>query len=434
MGKFEYVMSAVTYMKLNDAVPRTDGMLEFTKEVFNDLNTFSQHHDVGILYNAMTEKQMVDVLKDYHDVVHSIHSDSGGLQIAQQGKTLTLGVEEKIYAAQLEGSHVAMSFDFIPIKVIAPGDAKMNMDIKRFIYTDVEEYGKKSGECVRRQLEYFANHSNPYSTKPLVIVHGNSEEDYKRYFDALINEIPEEFYSHIGGYALAGTGIGIGPLEAVDSIYSFEMIDKPDEINKRIHFLGYGSLSRLVPVIMAYENGILGDYYISYDSTSHTSGPVYGNVLDENNSVQNIGTIPNNPKAKIILGKLYDAHEELINKYINVSRADWIKYNAKDLTTSERFKGNDISAQCNTAARVLQGTWSVKNFIKSVDHVLDDFENAKNFSKVKNYPVYSTLLECNSGHEWFNKYRHQLEQYLESRRIKRVASLDEVITLDQLFS
>ena len=426
-------MSGVSFMKINDAVKQTDGMIDFTKEVFNDLNTFSCHHDIGILYNGMTEKHMANTLKDYHDVVHSIHSDSGGLQIAQQGKTLTSELEDKIYATQLAGSHVAMSFDFIPIKVIAPGDPRTNMEIKRFIHTEVDDYGKKSGECVRRQLEYFATHDNIYNTSPLIILHGNSQEDYKRYFDALIKEIPEEYYPFIGGYALAGTGIGIGQLEAVDSIYSFDMVDKPDEIKKRIHFLGYGSISRLIPVITAYENGILSDYYVSYDSTSHTSGFVYGRMLGEEGDTLSVGMIPHNAKAKDIFGKVYDAYENIIVKHLEVTRDEWIKYTTKDLTSSARYKGNDISAKCNTAGAVLAGAWSVKNFIKSVDVVIDDFENIQNIGNIKNYPVFKCLLECKTGHDWFNNYRGQVDKYLDSKRIKRVASLEEVITLEHLF-
>lgn len=434
MSNFEYVMSGVSFMKINDAVKKTDGMIEFTQKVFNDLNTFSTFHDVGILYNGMTEKAMADVLKDYHDVVHSIHSDSGGLQIAQQGKTLTTELESKIYDTQLAGSHVAMSFDFIPIKVIAEGDPRTNMDIKRFIYTDVEEYGKKSGECVRRQLEHFANNDNPYNTKPLIILHGNSEDDYKRYFDALIKQIPEEYYPFVGGYALAGTGIGIGSLEAVDSIYSFDMIDKPDEIQKRIHFLGYGSLSRLVPVITAYENGILKDYYISYDSTSHTSAFTFGRILGEDSKDLNVGMIPFNDKAKDAFGQLYDAYSDLIKTHLDVDRDTWLHHTTKDLTTSERYKGNNIASKCNVAGTVLAGSWSVKNFIKSVEIVLENFENIRDFSNIKNYPIYSCLLECTSGDDWFNRYRAQAGKYLGSKRIKRVAGLDDISTLDVLFN
>ena len=432
MPKFEYVLSGLSFVRIK-SVPQADRLLAATKACLRHLNEFSPTHDVALLYNAMTEVSMIEIMDHFRDDVNSIHSDSGGLQIAQRGLTLTPQIEEKIYAAQLKGSEIAMSFDFIPIKIVGEGDPKVLMHLKKYVHTENEECGIRSGLAARRQLEYFANNPNPYNTKPLIIIQGNSRDDYHTYFNSIMKQIPKELYSSIGGFAIAGSSIGIGALEAFDSIFSFADLDVPDEVGKRLHFLGYGCINRLLPIITTYKSGVISQYEISYDSTTHTKNYVFGRVLDPGLKQMNFGTIPHNPEASKLFGIMYDEFEPMISDNLGVDRDEWIWHTTKNLTAKAMNTMDTIDEQTRVLGGILTAFYSIKNFIKACDSLIGSFDSNQHITRLKNHGVFNHLLDCKTSDQWFDSYRSEVMNYLSSNRIERIGSVDDVVTLENLF-
>lgn len=267
----------------------------------------------------------------------------------------------------------------------------------------------------------------------MIIVQGNSREDFRKYVECILDEIPTKYYSKIGGFAIAGSSIGIGVLEAMDSIYSFAEIPVPEEIGNRLHFLGYGSIRRLIPVIVAYKSGVLGKYHISYDSTTHTSKHQFGSVVGTDLRDRDFGMVPYNPDAIAIFGDIYDTFDHIIKKHLKVTRDEWIQYTTKDLYTSNKYHGESLEAQCNIMSCFLAALYSVKNFITVADSLIDKFKIRPDIINLKERGIFEYLLNCKSSKEWFDHYRDKVAPYLESDRIERIHSLDQINTLDCLF-
>ena len=116
---FEYVGSGTSYFKLMYEESYRPENLEVFAATYGSLN--NQHeHKISLLYNAFTEKRTGPRLKEhYAKHLHTIHADSGGLQMITLGKTITDELKEDVYANQALNSDVAMCFDLIPVVVLS---------------------------------------------------------------------------------------------------------------------------------------------------------------------------------------------------------------------------------------------------------------------------------------------------------------------------
>jgi hypothetical protein len=431
-NRIEYVISGTTHTKITIPLADDPTLIDVVRKAITRVNTFSDNSSFGILYNAMTEKNLVERILRYEECFSSIHSDSGGLQVMQQGRVLDESLLSTIFANQVNGSHVAMSFDSIPIKIVGPGDPRTNMAIKRYIASENLEHGIKSGKYLRAQLEYFANNPTRFNCKPLVILQGNSLQDYQVYHDAIMSQVPAELHSGIGGYAIAGSAIGIGALEALDSIYSFDCLEKPDVVGNRLHFLGYGSISRLAPVIICNNAGVLSKNHLSYDSTTHSSKYNMGSVTGPNLKDMEYGKIANNPKAKRIFGMVYDCFADILAAS-GYARDEWVNTVASELVGSEKFHIEDTKAKvAHLSGVALSALYSAKNFMSAVDSISADPQKLYEYpGNKKSIGAMLHLLECKSGKEWFKTYRPRVARYITSDRIERVE--DKEVSFEDLF-
>ena len=77
----EYVASGSSYFKLMYAESLEPQNLDFFARTFGTLNN-THNHKISLLYNAYTEKRPGEWMGEhYRPLVHSIHADSGGLQM-----------------------------------------------------------------------------------------------------------------------------------------------------------------------------------------------------------------------------------------------------------------------------------------------------------------------------------------------------------------
>jgi len=268
----EYVASGTNYTRLpNPGAYELPVNLEMIRKVFQGLQ--QPHHKFSLLYNAYTEKHFgVAFKKYYRDWVHSIHADSGGLQMVTRGETPTPQLKTEVYESQARDSDVAMSFDEIPIFIA--GDRSLRLDMKnRFFDPDkFESAAIATGDNLTEQLEYFEKHNS--ETKPLFIAQGNDLETYIRWTEIALARVPHSLHDRIGGVAMGGAALGNAMLEDVKRAYYFSQL--PID-HSHLHLLGVGSVVRMLPYIVMCHNGVYDkDIWISYDSSTHTSGPEMG--------------------------------------------------------------------------------------------------------------------------------------------------------------
>ena len=112
----DYVVSGTSYMRLsNPNIAFDDTNTGIVSMLIKKLVQDQFSHKFSLLYNAHTEHSFGERFKPYHDAAHSVHADSGGLQIVTQGMTITDELKEKVYRNQANGADVGMCFDEIPV-------------------------------------------------------------------------------------------------------------------------------------------------------------------------------------------------------------------------------------------------------------------------------------------------------------------------------
>lgn len=273
MINLEYVSSGTNYTRLpNPGAYELPENLVFIEKVFTRLNK-NPKHKFSLMYNAYTEKHFgVLFKKHYRDWIHSIHADSGGLQMVTRGLTPTPQLKTEVYESQAKDSDIAMSFDEIPIFIA--GDRSLRLDMKnRFFDPDkFESAAKQTGDNLAEQLAYFEKHGS--TTKPLFIAQGNDLSTYIQWTEIALSRVPQDLRGNIGGVAMGGAALGNAMLEDVKRAFYFSQL--PIDQN-HLHLLGVGSVIRLLPYIVMWHNGVYNkDIWISYDSSTHTSGPEMG--------------------------------------------------------------------------------------------------------------------------------------------------------------
>jgi len=417
--RLEYVLSGLSHTKITTPYFDPPVLIDMGCQALKYVSTHTDH-DLGLLFNAMVEPSFPKKFVNYRDSVKYIHSDSGGLQLAQKGKPLTPEVEAKIYKTQALNSNISMSIDKIPLEIIpGMGDPRTDMSCKRFVVSENKDAGIESGQNLYRQIQAFKKYrkedTKNYDSKPLMIIQGNALEDYVEYFDNILAQIPEEDYSMIGGYALAGSAIGIGTLEAMDTLFSFLALDKPKQIPKKIHLLGYGSVQRLMPVLSLKET-FFSDYEISYDSTTHTSKYNFGGVLGEHGGDVSFG-MQDNPEGREVFGKVYDRFADVIKSTLGVDRQRWVDVIVSDLTGSTRYHSLDEAGIIHRSGPLLCSLYSAYNFIKLVDKTEKNIRTSKHsFTGV----LHNIQRNVKSPEHWFEEYRDKVGIHLPSNRIKRI--------------
>jgi hypothetical protein len=270
----EYVASGSSYFKLMYAESLEPQNLDFFARTFGTLNN-THNHKISLLYNAYTEKRPGEWMGEhYRPLVHSIHADSGGLQMVTLGRTITTELKEEVYDSQARNSDVAMCFDVIPVRTLDNGRSeRLDLSNRRFDRTQLESCARETGKNLRRQIDFFDEKGS--KARPMLITQGNDYDSYMKWTQYVVEELTPYHVSRIGGIAMGAAALGKGSLEDFKRAFYFSQL--PIELeSKHLHLLGVGSVYRMIPQFIFMQNGLYQDVEMSYDSTTHTSGVTQG--------------------------------------------------------------------------------------------------------------------------------------------------------------
>jgi hypothetical protein len=273
--KFEYVASGCSFFKLIYKESRDrETNLSFFENSFGSCNGYKDHH-VSLLYNAHTEKGVGAKLKDAYlgRGCHRIYADSGGLQAVTLGQQITDEFKDNVYRNQATSSNIGMSFDEIPVRIIGDKSVRLDLEFRKYDPELLETCARQSGKNLRRQIEVFLEEKT--ETKPMLITQGNCYDSYMKWVEYMLDEMPQEYTKYIAGIAMGAAALGQGTLEDIKRGFYYTQL--PIELeHKHMHLLGVGSVYRMLPNIIFMQSGLYEDVWLSYDSTTHTSGSVQG--------------------------------------------------------------------------------------------------------------------------------------------------------------
>lgn len=294
---FEYVLSGMRYTvgPVYNYMPEVQ---EFYQKFFNKK---SNDIEITCLYNAFSEKSLGKVLSEDFKLP-KIYSDSGGLQMALYGDgTDSLEAREKIYKVQSDYSNLAFCFDDIPLKMTSVNaSARVLVNNKYFEKNLLKEKAIKTADNIKEQIKYFANINA--KTKIFAIIQGNCAKTFTEWGNYLFNHLTDSEKEYVFGIALADTCAGNGILESVEMTKALINIECPERIKKNVHYLGIGSITRMMPIIELSHTPLLKNTHISFDSTSHTSSFAMGKYFDENNKSKAFGKTANNLNIQVVEG------------------------------------------------------------------------------------------------------------------------------------
>jgi hypothetical protein len=270
----EYVASGSSYFKLMYAESLEPQNLDFFARTFGSLNN-THNHKISLLYNAYTEKRPGEWMGEhYRPLVHSIHADSGGLQMVTLGRTITNELKEEVYDSQARNSDIAMCFDVIPVRTLDSGRSeRLDLSNRRFDRTDLERCARETGRNLRRQIDFFDEKNS--TARPMLITQGNDYDSYMKWTQYVVEELTPYHVSRIGGIAMGAAALGKGSLEDFKRAFYFTQLPINLE-SKHLHLLGVGSVYRMIPQFIFMQNGLYDGVEMSYDSTTHTSGVTQG--------------------------------------------------------------------------------------------------------------------------------------------------------------
>jgi len=263
----EYVGSGMgrTRMMLND-IPEHPALLEYIRAGLSLLNSDPLHKH-GVLYNSLMEPKYGSVIHNlYRDTLHSVHADSGGLQVMTLGKVMTPELKFGVYENQAAYCDVGMSFDDIP--VISTSKTSV-VDITGRYYDPslIKERAHSSAVNIVEQERVFAELGT--DAQVCAIVHGQTGEDLRLWADTMRDVLGHDF----GKVSFATAAMGNGAKEDVKSAFYAGLLKGGAN---HLHFLGVGSVRRLLPVLIFMQSGLYQNLHISYDSTSLSSASVGG--------------------------------------------------------------------------------------------------------------------------------------------------------------
>jgi hypothetical protein len=270
----EYVASGSSYFKLMYAESLEPQNLDFFARTFGSLNN-THNHKISLLYNAYTEKRPGEWMGEhYRPLVHSIHADSGGLQMVTLGRTITNELKEEVYDSQARNSDIAMCFDVIPVRTLDSGRSeRLDLSNRRFDRTDLERCARETGRNLKRQIDFFDEKNS--KARPMLITQGNDYDSYMKWTQYVVEELTPYHVSRIGGIAMGAAALGKGSLEDFKRAFYFTQLPINLE-SKHLHLLGVGSVYRMIPQFIFMQNGLYDGVEMSYDSTTHTSGVTQG--------------------------------------------------------------------------------------------------------------------------------------------------------------
>ena len=391
---FEYVASGTSYFKLMYQESLEPQNLDWFSRTFGSLN--DQHnHKISLLYNAYTEKRPGRWCGEfYRDRVHSIHADSGGLQMITLGRTITTELKEEVYANQAENSDVAMCFDVIPVRTLDSGRSeRLDLSNRRFDRSDLERCARETGKNLKRQIEFFLEKGT--KAKPMLITQGNDYDSYMKWVEFVVKELPPEYVKHIGGIAMGAAALGKGSLEDIKRAFYFSQLPIDLE-SKHLHLLGVGSVYRMIPQMIFMQTGVYEDIQMSYDSTTHTSGVTQGRYyMDDYAFTFTRAYDDSYAKVLVDMKKNFPFIEYTVDDLYNILNHSSRTYQAK-------FGSIDPSLQLYVA----YVSSSIKNFIQQVDKVSKSKDEVLKLAKGLDRNAFTALYSVKTTEDFEHWVKH----------------------------
>ena len=416
----DYVVSGTSYMRLsNPNIALDDTNTGIVSMLINKLVQDQFSHKFSLLYNAHTEHSFGERFKPYHDAVHSIHADSGGLQMVTLGLNITDELKEKVYRNQAKGANVGMCFDEIP--VILTGDRSERNDVKGriFDHENYLDYAKKTGQNVKRQLEIFDEEES--SCEPYIILQGNDVETYLRWYEALMNEIPSEWHTRIGGVAMGAAALGTGPLEDVKRSFIASEIAKMWPRDKmHLHILGVGSIRRIIPYLVFVQNGLYDNVEISYDSTTHSR------AVEKGLFYQGEGTTKFSRQMSNLYREMYQNCMETINLGVELDEFHTL-LNTPSLKAKDKYGNLNKWLYVRTAFILM----SIRNFMQHLEQMMLNKEDLLKFTgKMKLDGQFRNLYNVKSKSDYM---AWETNQYLGGAMKSMAVAKEMPVSLEDMF-
>lgn len=369
---FEYVASGTAHLGYNRK--RVDQIQVYS--LINDLCIFIRenlkNHQLSFLFNAYVEPKLGEIMNREMKELYAIHSDSGGLQIVTQGKTVTPDIKQKIYNVQNSFSNVAMCFDEIPVSFVGETGGGMNDNDSRYFDKDkFYEVAALTGKNLQEQIEMFVNegiHANP-----MLIIHGKDIAYMKDWCNIVLEQIHIDNHKHLHGIATSGVSLGTGELEDVYRAAIVGCLDIDSNLKKNMHMLGVGSIRRMLPVIELYKSGFIDNkIHISYDSSSHTMTATMAEIMDADLKKHSLSK---SKQAKAVASQYFEQyHSELFKKY-NLDIGNCVNYlSVADKVNSDiggkRFNDFILAKQILVMTNIYHFMCKLDKSISSVDSAI----------------------------------------------------------------
>lgn len=375
---FEYVISGLGYTRiLLSAFRDNPELVELCNEIVNERNSQNKTQ-VSVLFNGLIETTSGESLKKYPSF-KNVFVDSGGLQAITRGLVVDEEFKKGVYAQQAQYGTVGMCFDEIPLKVIDYGSAASNKKnrttTKNKVFQDslVEEKAIHTGNNVKQQLQYFADVGT--KCKAMAIAQGNCQDSMVRYLETLFKQIPDELKDGIHGIALADTCIGNGILETIKMCHALEIADIDPKFKKHIHFLGVGSIQRSIPILALHQN-LFKDKVISFDSTTHSMGWMFGKRYTDRGQIVQLGQNVSDDNKKIFKG----IYSKYVTRLKDVpDEIEYLKYVYQHIMTFSHLNTeHPIQAAANLSAFAYCFR-AVDVYCRIIEDIIDNPSNIYNY-------------------------------------------------------
>jgi len=437
--KLEYIFSGLGFFKLNNPRINDDPeLIENIASIFKSFNEYYPNNPCSVLFNAFTEADQGDLVKQYGT---KVYVDSGGLQIiTTKNKVLDDNMKMQIYDNQTAGDY-AMCFDEIPLYIdeaMKGASARTEMAGKFVVGEHVYDKGISTGKNIKQQIEFFKQ--GKHKTKVFIILQGNSPEDWINFSNGVFEQIEwDEDIDYIEGLAIADTCIGNGILEAADMYSIIPKLNCPDIIKKRLHLLGVGSIGRLAPIIAMVNSGYLPkETHISYDSTSLSSSHVFGRYKSGTGKTYNFGRVEPDDHVPaefdIILSEIQDNMTRLgVNE---VSKMNYEEFRHYFLDSTSRSFKAIWEHECPEVEKeklhngiimfvmfiISQGM----NFTEQLNEIIKDSESFLSFlSKTSKTKILVSLTNVTNYEEYLKWREFAIASNIHSNRIARVDTYEK---------
>lgn len=427
--KLDYVFSGTSMMRLLHA-KKYDDKPEYLEQRYNimkrgvefitqHLNETSNMFSItnSVLYNAYVEPGHGKFYNERDIGFSNLYADSGGLQVITQGKSLTDQLKTEIYNNQ-DLSDVSFCFDEIPVErknesTVSGGNGeRSNVSAKQFNYSRFKDCAKKTAENVLNQLNSLQKSQVSY------IVQGNTINDMVEWFTIAADVLGPDNVKKLKGIALADTCMGNGMLESCDMMLAAKIIfDNNPQLNKHIHLLGVGSVSRMLPAIMMVASGLIdSDTTISFDSSSNSMIFVMGKV--------SFMDLTKKPRYNVELESYKEyfefmrpVYEPYCNNYNIDELAQYLYQNNKQFSAPE-YNADNIDHVYHGIARCfvpLYCIWCNIGFFNNLELMCN--------KRTKKYDRLFELLSVKSVNDYY-KWRSAHGHKINSTRMHRKREID----------